>query len=302
MKLLEQFGSLPAGWEADVDAEGGVYFIDHVHHTTQRKPPPRVTSHVVTVETDSGRACGRDAHSPVSSDHGYQHSLGAEDADGSRDSDMFSDDGYDELPAGWTRHEAGDATYYAHSDTRRISWCNPRLALRHGVDLTLLPDTIDLACDAAGLYLIDHATQRTTRDLAGLGVDLADLDETIVSDDVSICDSLEDVTETLAGILTVDPSGPATLPSRAPTPTPPARRAWLPTMYKNLAAMFCPQRSDSEADLEDIAVPAVPTTPAHTAYPLPCDDTLLPAVATRRVSKEEAAALHGPKATICLSP
>lgn len=243
-KQLE--AELPFGWEADVDSDGVIYFIDHVHQTTQREPPwwesevgseedghrhgiqpakarlvpADVGKPCTAVEPDrhdtglhvhfvtTGTPCskGGDVWAKQSGQHkipppfilkmpgqGAQNQAATKAflSQGISSTSLVSDNGYassrtsaspnfmcqsdpeddgfeDELPPGWQQYYRNGRPYYTHNSSRRISWCDPRLALYYGVDLTQLPTCLDLDCDENGLYLIDHAARVTTRDLTPL--------------------------------------------------------------------------------------------------------------------------------------
>ncbi len=175
----------------DVDEEGLLYYIDHVRQRTQRDPPwPDTSTQPTHRERHNPRSPKPpvyrnlgDVDSPVS-DNGYAPSpSGSPTLAGELPrSAMLDDDGYDDLPDGWEWQSAGSgAMFFFHKKSQRASWCDPRLAEEFGVDLTVLPETIDVDCDAKGLYVIDHLTRTTSRNIDALIELGADADDSMDS-------------------------------------------------------------------------------------------------------------------------
>jgi hypothetical protein len=91
----------------------------------------------------------------------------------------------DPLPAGWRscRSRNNDSNnnnnsnngdedssssarcYFVHDRSRRASWADPRLCLRFGLRLELLPAHFDVDFDEAGIFYVDHKRRVATRNL-----------------------------------------------------------------------------------------------------------------------------------------
>eukprot|EP00048_Salpingoeca_helianthica_P021773 m.248979 g.248979 ORF g.248979 m.248979 type:complete len:473 (-) comp63951_c0_seq1:193-1611(-) len=155
-------------------------------------PPPRMPGRAPSAALLPGPAvlpwdgqfCEWEQAASPTSDAGYARSVSGESTastpfpddgryDCNRDADHLTDydedDGYSGLPSGWVEERTvRGVPYFVHQTTRRVTWCDPRIALEFGIDAATLPPQLDLDMDEHGLFLVDRDRKFATRDLSAL--------------------------------------------------------------------------------------------------------------------------------------
>jgi len=190
---VDQFGSLPAGWERRIDPLGRTYYVDHnTRSTTWNRPS---ASAIVNTNTQEGETnAARDQHSrriladdlleannnTASNLRGSTPAPTSPPAIGAGNNTTTSGSG--SLPAGWEeRYTPEGRPYYVDHNTRTTTWVDPRrqTIIRvmgpNGQGAALQPQTISQLgplpsgwemrlTSTARVYFVDHNTKTTTWD------------------------------------------------------------------------------------------------------------------------------------------
>ncbi|KAG1891508.1 hypothetical protein F4604DRAFT_1876590 [Suillus subluteus] len=199
---VDQYGSLPPGWERRIDPLGRTYYVDHnTRTTTWNRPSPNQT--VNHSNQDSETNAARDQHSRriLADDMVDAASTGAAGANAYRSPSTSAPSpspsvppavvgsggsattaGTGSLPAGWEeRYTPEGRPYYVDHNTRTTTWVDPRrqTIIRvmgpNGQNTSLQPQTISQLgplpsgwemrlTSTARVYFVDHNTKTTTWD------------------------------------------------------------------------------------------------------------------------------------------
>ncbi|XP_071478227.1 E3 ubiquitin-protein ligase NEDD4-like [Diadema antillarum] len=164
----------PQGWEERVDANGRIYYVDHINRRTQWERPTAPSTTTPTrgaSQTDAARAqfLARRVISVEDTIEGQDdEDTGAANAQQSATPTApqaiipSADDPLGALPAGWQMQKAPNGKiFFIDHNTRTTSWEDPRKQ-RHQDELGPLPTGWEMRVYTDGrVFFVDHTTKST---------------------------------------------------------------------------------------------------------------------------------------------